>query len=69
MCTRSFADRPSSGVGLSLGEAGTPLSPGRCPARKQQSTGEMSMGRGLLLWVIGIPLPVILLLYFLGYLH
>jgi hypothetical protein len=29
----------------------------------------MSMGRGLLLWVIGIPLPVILLLYFLGYLH
>jgi len=27
------------------------------------------MGRGLILWLIGIPLPVILLLYFLGYLH
>jgi hypothetical protein len=26
------------------------------------------MGRGLLLWIIGIPLPVILILYFLGYL-
>jgi hypothetical protein len=27
------------------------------------------MGRGLLLWLIGIPLPVILLLYFLGFLN
>jgi len=27
------------------------------------------MGRGLVLWLVGIPLPVILLLYFLGYLH
>jgi hypothetical protein len=27
------------------------------------------MGRGLMLWLIGIPLPVILVLYFLGYLH
>jgi len=27
------------------------------------------MGRGLILWLVGIPLPVILLLYFLGYLH
>jgi len=24
------------------------------------------MGRGLLLWLIGIPLPIILILYFLG---
>jgi hypothetical protein len=30
--------------------------------------GETDMGRGLLLWLIGIPLPVLLLLYFLGYL-
>jgi hypothetical protein len=29
----------------------------------------MQMGRGLILWLVGIPLPVILLLYFLGYLH
>jgi hypothetical protein len=28
----------------------------------------MEMGRGLILWLVGIPLPVILLLYFLGYL-
>jgi hypothetical protein len=27
------------------------------------------MGRGLSLWLVGIPLPVILILYFLGYLH
>jgi hypothetical protein len=29
----------------------------------------MVMGRGLILWLVGIPLPVILILYFLGYLH
>jgi hypothetical protein len=28
-----------------------------------------NMGRGLVLWLVGIPLPVILILYFLGYLH
>jgi len=27
------------------------------------------MGRSLLLWLVGIPLPIILVLYFLGYLH
>jgi len=27
------------------------------------------MGRGLLLWLVGIPLPVIFILYLLGYLH
>jgi len=27
------------------------------------------MGRGLILWLVGIPLPVILILYLLGYLH
>jgi hypothetical protein len=26
------------------------------------------MGRGLILWLVGIPLPIVLLLYFLGYL-
>jgi hypothetical protein len=29
----------------------------------------LNMGRGLLLWMVGIPLPIILVLYFLGYLH
>jgi hypothetical protein len=31
--------------------------------------GDACMGRGLILWLVGIPLPVILLLYALGYLH
>jgi hypothetical protein len=36
----------------------------------QQHLQETSiMGRGLILWLVGIPLPVILILYFLGYLH
>jgi len=26
------------------------------------------MGRGLVLWLVGIPLPIILILYFMGYL-
>jgi hypothetical protein len=29
----------------------------------------LSMFRGALLWLIGIPLPIILILFFLGYLH
>lgn len=28
----------------------------------------LAMLRGVLLWLIGIPLPIILILYFLGYL-
>jgi hypothetical protein len=28
--------------------------------------GENSMGRGLLLWLIGIPLPIILLIWLFG---
>jgi hypothetical protein len=27
------------------------------------------MGKGLLMWLIGIPIPIILLLWILGYLH
>jgi hypothetical protein len=33
------------------------------------ASGDFIMGRGLILWLVGIPLPVILILYFLGYLH
>jgi hypothetical protein len=34
----------------------------------QTNAGGSRMGRGLLLWLIGIPLPIILILFFLGYL-
>src|SRR3954451_3454083 len=38
----------------------------RCQATaKRRST----MGRGLLLWLIGIPIPIILLLYLFGFMH
>jgi hypothetical protein len=30
---------------------------------------EVTMGRGLLLWLIGIPLPIILLIWIFGGLH
>jgi hypothetical protein len=30
---------------------------------------EVIMGRGLLLWLIGIPLPIILIIWLLGGLH
>jgi hypothetical protein len=32
-------------------------------------TPEVNMGRGLLLWLIGIPLPIILIVWLLGGLH
>jgi hypothetical protein len=34
-----------------------------------QSKEENTMGRGLLLWLIGIPLPIILLIWLFGGLH
>jgi len=33
------------------------------------TTRETTMGRGLLLWLIGIPLPIILIVWLLGGLH
>jgi hypothetical protein len=38
-------------------------------ANTTTAPGDLFMGRGLILWLVGIPLPVILILYFLGYLH
>jgi hypothetical protein len=35
----------------------------------ERKIGIHVMGRGLLLWLIGIPLPIILLIWFLGGLH
>jgi hypothetical protein len=33
------------------------------------TAGGFTMLRGGLLWLLGIPLPIILILFFLGYLH
>jgi hypothetical protein len=33
------------------------------------TTQENPMGKGLLLWLVGIPIPIILLLWVFGYLH
>jgi hypothetical protein len=35
---------------------------------RQNEIGGFHMFRGALLWLIGIPLPIILILFFLGYL-
>ena len=35
----------------------------------ERETGVRLMGRGLLLWLLGIPLPIILLVWLLGGLH
>jgi hypothetical protein len=38
-------------------------------ARSHQQPKEEIMLRGALLWLIGIPVPVIIILWLLGYLH
>ena len=38
-------------------------------SRQVGGTGGLVMGRGLLLWLIGIPLPIILLIWIFGGLH
>ena len=47
------------------------LSSRRCVvwATDKVTTQEEFMGRGLLLWIIGIPLPIILIVWLLGGLH
>jgi len=45
----------------------TPVS--RYSASHNEATQETVMGRGLLLWLIGIPLPIILLIWVFGGLH
>jgi hypothetical protein len=42
---------------------------GRYPHSPDEATQEEIMGRGLLLWLIGIPLPIILLIWVFGGLH
>jgi hypothetical protein len=45
---------------------GTVLTRERCPADESL---EVNMARGLLLWLIGIPIPIIILIWLLGGLH
>jgi hypothetical protein len=47
---------------------GTISTPYRCYC-VHEATNEDVMGRGLLLWLLGIPLPIILLIWVLGGLH
>jgi hypothetical protein len=35
----------------------------------QSDQGSTPMGKGILLWLIGIPIPIILLLWIFGFLH
>jgi hypothetical protein len=45
---------------------GTVLARERCPTDESL---EVNMARGLLLWLIGIPIPIIILVWLLGGLH
>jgi hypothetical protein len=56
-------------IAAGLREGGTPSTPRRSETDTLITSEAFGMGRGLLLWLIGIPLPVILLLYFLGFLN
>jgi len=38
-------------------------------SQRERSALEEQMGKGLLLWLIGIPLPIILLIWLFGGLH
>ena len=38
-------------------------------SRDVHGCGRIDMFKGGLLWLLGIPLPIILILFFLGYLH
>jgi hypothetical protein len=40
---------------------GTSVLPQRCPS--EQGKEEETMGRGILLWLLGVPIPVIILLW------
>jgi hypothetical protein len=56
-------------IGASARKKGTFLAPNRCLCSRDEATQEEIMGRGLLLWLIGIPLPIILLIWVFGGLH
>jgi hypothetical protein len=41
----------------------------RVPFSTQTREGHTTMGRYLLLWLLGIPLPILVLIWFFGGLH
>jgi hypothetical protein len=49
-------------VSISLFNRGTCIKPPRFPSI-ERSIEENQMGRGLLLWLLGVPIPVIILLW------
>jgi len=76
--TREQPARAPRGIGPRAGQpvenrakSAAELSPrvSRYSASSNEATPEAVMGRGLLLWLIGIPLPIILLIWVLGGLH
>jgi hypothetical protein len=48
---------------------GTFIQCGRSRGSQNRIDKEATMGRGLLLWLIGIPIPIILLIWLFGGLH
>jgi hypothetical protein len=50
-------------------DRGTYFTARRYSCVDNEATQEDIMGRGLLLWLIGIPLPIILLIWVFGGLH
>jgi hypothetical protein len=48
---------------------GTFPRPPRFPGNARVTFWRLNMGKGLLLWLIGIPIPIILLVWLLGGLH
>lgn len=65
MHMNGFASRPSSAADnpwISACSGGTHLVKRRCSSNQLEV--HMGFGKGALLWLIGIPLPVILLLAF-----
>jgi hypothetical protein len=48
---------------------GTYFTACRCYRVHNEATQEVVMGRGLLLWLLGIPLPIILVIWLFGGLH
>jgi hypothetical protein len=45
-----------------MGTTGALLHPG-CTGGTHQTQGVAAMGRGLLLWLLGVPIPIIILIW------
>jgi hypothetical protein len=68
MATATAANMPKRRF-PGIGGIGTFSRPCRYFGSPEEATQEEVMGRGLLLWLLGIPLPIILLIWVLGGLH